>query len=139
MRATVQQIRAAYQALTRIGQSTLLPAKAAWRVARLLNKLRPVVATFEETQLNLFLSAGGVQTDRAVEIAAPVRGDETDEAWAVRGKAHRDRVNKLNADLMELNKAEEDIDYDPLPLDVFGEDVHVSAIDFAELGPFLKE
>jgi hypothetical protein len=148
VKCTVQEVRDAHRALRRINEEVRLPQKAAWRVSRLLAKLKPEVVSFEETQLKLFRDAGGVQTGGGVQIDAPERRDDENAMdWAARQKEHRGTLNKLNDELRDLNKNEVEIDYDPLLLALFEDDDttpkdkrrQFSANDFADVGPFICE
>lgn len=145
---TVEQIRLAYGALRRINEETKLPQKAAWRLARLLGKMKPIMVDFEQAQVKIFLDAGGYHSGNGVSIDAPVRGeDETAEAWATRQKTHRELVNKLNDDVKKLNDEVEEIDYEPIPMSLFEDDEKTPvdkrrvfrANDFADAMPFLAE
>lgn len=147
IKASVEEVRAAYRALRRINEEVRLTGKAAWRVSRLLNKLKPEVVSFEEAQLALFRGAGGSHAGGGIQIEPPARGDDESQAdWDAKLKEHKERINKLNDNLMALNKESVEIDYDPLPLSLFDDDSmpkekqpRFSANDFADLGQFLTE
>ena len=148
IKTTVEQVRAAHKAFRRINEEVRLSQKAAWRVARLLNQLKPVVRDFEETQLKLFLDAGGVQTGGGAQLEAIERlDDESSSEWATRQKNRRETLNGLSNDIRELNKNEVEINYDSIPLTLFEDDEKTpaekrrqfSANDFADAGPFLTE
>lgn len=148
IKATVQEVRDAHRAFRRINEEVRLPQKAAWRVARLLNLLKPVVRDFEETQLKLFLDAGGVQLGGGVQLESPVRqdGQSIDDFNKIQ-TAHRETVNKLNDELRGLNKNDVEIQYDAIPLTLFEDEEatpkekrrQFSANDFADAGPFISE
>ena len=144
--STVAEVREAFRAFRRINEEVRLPQKAAWRIARLLNKLKPEVLAFEEAQLKIYTDAGGQQGGGGIEIVAPEREEgEAAETWAARQQAHRDKLNALSAELRALNRNEVEIDYDPLPISLFDEDDKTlpekrrlfSANDFADCGPFI--
>jgi len=148
IKATVQEVLDSHKAFRRINEEVRLPQKAAWRVARLLNKLKPEVKNFEEAQLKLFMDAGGVQSGGGVQLEALEREDDESSAeWAKRQKEHRDTLNKLSDEMRGLSKNEVEIDYDPIPLVLFEDDEKTpaekrrqfSANDFADAGPFLVE
>lgn len=142
---TVQEVRDAYRAFKRIGEETRLPQKAAWRISRLMGKMKPILADFEEAQKKLFLDAGGAVSGAGVEIRPPERGtDETDEAWDAKLKEHRDTMNRLSQDIAALTKEKAQIDYDPLPLTMLDDDdpkraQRFSFNDLADAGPFIAE
>ena len=148
LKATIEEARLAYGALRRMNESVKLPQKPAWRVARLMGKLKPIVTDFEETQLKLFKDAGGEQAGNGVQIP-PLerREDEPSSSWEARQKERRETIAKLNDDLRELNKTEVDVDYDAIPLSMFEDKegtpedkkMRFSANDFHDLGPFITE
>lgn len=139
IQATVQQVRDAHRSFRRINEEVRLPAKAAWRVARLLNKLRTEVVAFEQTQLKLFRDVGGVEHNGGVTLREPERADkETDVALAQRMTEHHATVSRLSDAIRNLNNETVEIDYDPIPLEFF-EDRPVSANDFADAAPFIRE
>ncbi len=142
--STVSEVRAAYRAFRRMGDELRLPQKAAWRVSRLLNKLKGVVVDFEETQLKLFLNAGATQSAGGLQLEALERGKSaSDEAWNARLKERREITNKLNEDLMALNQEPVQIDYDAIPLSLFkgngAQDLMVAPVDFADAGSFIVD
>lgn len=148
IKATVQQVRDAYRAFTRINEEVRLPQKPAWRVARLLGQLKPVVRSFEETQLKLFKNAGGVQGDRGISIPALEREEGEPAAdWKGRQDERRELINELNDEIKRLNDEEVEINYDPIPISLFEDEDKTppekrrqfSANDFADAGPFLVE
>lgn len=145
--ATVEQVRLAFTALRSMGAQKL-PQKPAWRISRLLGKLKPIVAAFEETQLKFFEGLGGQSTDGGMMIPPLERNTgEEDEPWKARLEEHRVAMNNLNKEPRELNKEVVEIDYNPLPLDMFGDadgtpehrKMTFSANDLADLGPFITD
>ena len=148
IKATVEECRLAYGALRRINEEVRLPQKPAWRVSRLMGKLKPVVTAFEETQLKLFRDAGGTEEGRGITLKAPERGDdEASDAFEARMQEYRDAIGRLNDELRALNREDNEIDYDPVPLEMFADSdkipeekrMRFSANDFMDCGPFLKE
>lgn len=139
IKCTVQECRDAHRALRRINEEVKLPAKAAWRVARLLSKLKSIVADFEEAQLKMFLQAGGVQVGNGVQIEALTRGEEESQPdWEKRQAERKAALDKLSEEIRTLTKAEESIDYDAIPLSLFGE-AAMLANDLADVGPFVTD
>jgi hypothetical protein len=148
IKATVQEIRDAFSAFTRMNEEVRLPQKAAWRVARLMGKLKPVVTSFEETQLKLMKDAGGKANDTGFAITAEPRKDgETEAEYRTRMEEHRIVVDTLFEELKALGKEEVEIDYDPIPLSFFADSDKIaeekrprfSANDFLKAGSFIKE
>lgn len=146
--ATVEEVRNAYRAFRRINEETRLPQKPAWRISRLLGKLKPVVVSFEETQLKLFLDAGGHQAGGGVQIDGPEREEGEPAAdWRKRFADHREKLNKLNEEIRALNAENVEIDYDAIPLALFEDDEKTpaekrrqfSANDFADCGQFITD
>ncbi len=136
---TVRDTTEGYGALRRIAESQL-PQKAAWRIARLINKVRVVIIDYEEAQLALYKKAGGVRGANAVEIPELTRYDyETDGEWAARVEVRRAKLEILHEELAALRKESVEIDYDPIPLSLFGDEAKFSANDFADAAPFLAE
>lgn len=138
LKVTVQQAREAYRALRRVNDEVRLPAKAAWRVGRLLTKVKAVVADFEQTQLKLFLQHGGVQSGNGVTISEPLRNGESDEDWTSIMAKHMAKIAEVNAQLKVLNGEPVEIDHEPISIALF-EDAKVSANDLADAGPFVAE
>lgn len=140
---TVEDVRSAYRAFRRIGDEVRLPQKAAWRVSRLISKLKPIVVDFEETQRKLFLDAGAAAMGGLVQIEPLVRGSESDDEWVARLEKRRDTVNQLNSDIAALTKEGVSVDYDPIPLSLFkgtdNKDTAISPVDFSDAGPFIIE
>jgi len=141
--ATVKEICDAYRAFCRIGE-VRLPPKAAWRVSRILSKLKLVVIDFEETQKKLFLDIGGELTTTGVQILPIERNkNENDEDWNKRLAKQRETLIKLNADMTALNKEEVKIDYDPIPLSLFNghdeKNIFIAPCDFADAGQFIQD
>lgn len=139
IQTTVQQCVEAHRALRHLSSETKLAARAAWRVGRLLNKVKKVVADFEETQLRMYMEAGGLpDRNNSVTIYAPTRKDETDEQWAPVLAAHQKKVDDLSHSIKQILAEPASIDYDPIPLELF-EDARVSPGDLADLEAFLQE
>jgi hypothetical protein len=142
----IREATIGYGALRRIAQTTL-PQKGAWRVARLINKIKAVVVEFEETQTELFLNAGAVRTQAGVELPELVREDhESDIEWGVRVDRRRQLISTIHSEIEAARKKEVEIDYDPIPTTLFEkpgkkpeEEVDFSANDFADAAPFLTE
>lgn len=140
IKATVNEVRDAFRALRRINEEVRLKHKAAWRVARLLNKLKSALKDFEEAQLKLFTDAGGVPEGNGITLREPVRGkDMADLDWNAAMQAHKDKVTALGKELKALGMEEVEIDYDPIPCSLFDDDMKVSANDLADAGRFLTE
>lgn len=148
IKAKVEEVRAAYKAFLRIAEENRLPQKPAWRVSRLLGKLKPVVRDFEQTQLRLFRDAGGVERNGGIVLEGPARMEfDTDAEWQAKLDKHNQAVNDLNTQFRGLNAEEVEIDYDALPVNLFEDAENVPAEkrmrfspnDFADAGPFIKE
>jgi hypothetical protein len=120
IKATVQEIRDAFVGFRNLGAKVRLPEKAAWRVGRLVSKLKAVVIQFEERQLEIFQQAGGVQTGGGIEIQPPTRlHDDSEDAWQDKLKAHREKMKDIAARIRTINAEIEEIDYDRLPRNLF--------------------
>ena len=142
IKATLREALNAHRALQRIGE-TKLPAKSAWRVGRLISKLRPISEDYQKTQQKLILDHGGVRSGIEISLAPPVRNGEDEAAFGVLMSAYRKKVQELN-DAMEAVLAEAvEVDYDPIPLALFEPDADHSAQlapnDLSGAGPFIKE
>jgi len=148
IKAKVEEVRTAYGALRHMNDEIRLPQAAAWRVARLMGKLKPIVADYEEAQLKLFKDVGGIASQQGINIPPLERGeDESAKDWKKRQDERRADIDALNEAMRELNKNEVEVDYDPLPLNLFEDKEDTpedkkkkfSANDFADLGPFITE
>ncbi len=146
IKATVQEVREAFRAFS-VGIGTVsLPPKAAWRVARLITKLKPIVRDFEETQRKMLLDAGGVNEGGAIVLKlSPRKDDEKQEDFDKREAVHVALVTRLNEGMDELTKEEVEIAYDPIPLSLFenekdpAKSPDLKPVDLANAGPFLTE
>lgn len=144
IKVKIQDAKTAYVAFTEIGQIAL-PPKAAYRVARLISKLRGPVSSFEETQHKLYLEAGGVLSGNSISVKAPERlDDESPEEFQQREAEHIAKVQQLRQGMKELLDEEVEIDYDPIPLSLFDNDsperaAKLKPVDLANAGPFIKE
>jgi len=146
IKCTVKEVIAGYSALRRLNQQPL-PEKAAWRMARLLNKMKVVVLDFEETQIKLFIDAGGVRDMEGIGFPALVRADlDSDAVWNRRISHRQDTIADLQEKLSSLKKEEVEIDYNPVPTSLFAlpgktpdDEARFSANDFADAAPFLAE
>jgi hypothetical protein len=145
--ATVQEVRLAFVAISRINEEVKLPQKAAWRVSRLLGQLKPVVADFETTQLKLFKDAGAQEKGGGLELKPPERNGEDDLKWTAVLAEHEKAVNELNTEMRALNEQVVEINYDAIPLSLFDDppDTPVEkqrvfyANDFLNAGQFIRE
>ena len=146
--ATLQEVREAHQALRSINSYTRLTSDPAWKVSRLLGKLKRLVVDYEETQLKLYKDAGGLENMGGVALdIAPRSKDESEEYFATRVRDHRVKVDGLLAELRALNKQQVEIESDPLPLSLFkdrdntpdAEQKKYNANDFVDAGVFIKE
>lgn len=145
VKATVQEVVDAFGAFTSIGAEKL-SAKAAYRVSRLISKLKSEVRDFEETKRKLFLDAGGVNEAGDITIKGPDRCDGESQAdFDARVKQHAEVVNKLSDDINALLKEPVEIDYDPIPMTLFenesdpAKSAQLRPVDLANAGPFIKE
>ena len=145
IKTTVREVVEAFSALSSIGAEKL-PAKAAYRVSKLISKLKSEVKDFEETKRKLFLDAGGVSENGGITLKEPVRRDDEPQAdFDEREKAHKETINKLSADLDELLKEPTEIDYDAIPLSLFENEkdpeksAQLRPVDLANAGSFIKE
>lgn len=140
MEATVEEVKDAFRALSRISEENRLVAKSAWRVSRMLGKLKPVVKDFEHTQLKLYRDAGGVQSGNGIVIEPPARDDDESETdYRARLDAHNQKMNSLIDQMQELGAEKVSIDYDPLPFSLLGDESKLSPNDLSALGPFITE
>lgn len=139
MKATINECREAYPALRRINEEVRLKQKAAWRISRLLGKIKAEVVDFEGVQTKLFMDAGGVVVGNSISIPPPVRAAEDDATWEDLKVKHKEKVAALGKELTALGNEEVEISYDPISMTLFEEDVKISANDLADAGPFLVE
>jgi len=142
IQTTVEECRTAYRAFRRIGEETRLPAKASWRVSRILGKLKSVVADFENVQKDLFLAAGGVIENNGVTLRSLERAEGEDDAvWNKRIMQHQAAIARLTAEMKALLDERVEISYDPIPLSCFGDggDVKIAPCDFSDAGQFICE
>ena len=148
LNVSVNEVRLAYNAFRRMNEEIRLQQKPAWRVSRLLGKLKPVVASFEETQLKLYNDAGGIEGGGGIQLTLTPKGEnETAESFSARQKEFSAKVSALNNDLRELGEESVDVDYDPLPWSMFDDAPNASEDkklkynpnDLADAGPFLIE
>lgn len=109
----------ALRAFEHIGAAPM-PPKAAYRVARLIAKLRAEDRAFGEVQGKILKENGGTSTGTGVSIRAPERKkDESDAAFAERRASHEAAMIKITEQLIDLGKQQIEIEYDPIPLSLF--------------------
>jgi hypothetical protein len=137
--STLHDAYSAFKALRSINDSTKLPAKTAWRVSRLLSKLTSALKAYDAAQVKLILDHGGVRTAIGAQLNQ-FSPDPADSEVMVARKRSEDADNraKLQAELWKLGEEMINIEYDPLPLEFFG-DLPMSANDLADLGPYISE
>lgn len=150
IKATVEEVRDAYLALSRMFDEVKLGRDATWRVSRLLGQLKPVAKGFERSQAKLYLDMGGQKTAQGVVLSGIDRNEgESDAGWTERKNAFREKVNTLHDDVDGLLAQEVEINYDPIPLSMLpkkskgerGEEVDVEyrATDLAAAGQFIVD
>ena len=148
MKATVQECRDAFKAFSGPGGigSVVLPAKAAWRVSRLISKLKPVVRDFEETQRKLIIDAGGRESGGMIELKNDPKGKtESDADFKAREAAFLQQINDHTKAVEELTKEEVEVDYESIPLSLFENEREpdkspaLKPMDLANAGPFIQE
>lgn len=116
-----------------------VPAKAAYRIGRLVAKLTAESTVAEEAQRKVFRDAGAELVDGQLVLAlAPQAEGESDADFEARAAAHRERVRAVNEQIEGLMSDTVKIDYDPIPIDLFGEAALMPA-DCALADKFLKE
>lgn len=129
---------AAHAALKKIG-SVKLPAKTAWRVGRLIDKLGALERKWQEMQMRLLREHGGTEEGAGVSMRPPVREkDETEEAFSARQADFAKQIKALQEAANEALDEVEKIDYDPVPLSLF-RDAEVEPNDMAALGTFVVD
>lgn len=148
IQTTLQTAREAYQALRNINGYTKLSSDPAWKMSRLLNKLKPFVVDYEEAQLKLYRDSGGLEQMGGVSVLPPVKGkDEEDADFEARSNTFRKELDGLYAELRQLNKQGVEIECSPLPLSIFKDKDNTpedrqkafNGNDFADAGPFIVE
>ncbi len=117
---TLERAIAAHRAFTRIGTAEL-PPKAAYRVARLIAKLRSEELAFNDAHAALLKSKGGKSTGAGAAPPEPPKRekDETDEAFAAREEAYKALMVDLTEELVKMSEENVKIEYDPIPLTLF--------------------
>lgn len=115
----LQDIINAAPALERIGESKL-PAKAAWRVSRLLSKLLTEHRAYMKIRLDKFKEHGETK-DAGQTYTVPV-----------------EKMPTLNAELEALLAEKVKVDYDPIPLALFG-DAPLAPADLVAVEKFVCE
>ena len=132
------EVIAAASALAEI-QAVPLPAKAAYRIARLIERLSREQRTWEQTQQRLLIEAGAERKGPRLHLPAPEKlQDESEADFKVRAEEFGERMRALQAQLEEVLAESVEIDLDPLPLDVLGE-AKVKPADMLKLLPFVAE
>lgn len=149
IKTTVGECVTAYRALRRINEEVRLPQKPAWRIARLLNKIKSVVVDYDATQDKLFRDAGAVPADGGLRLEDPKREDgETLDTFQKRKQNYLTSLNNIHAEQQALGKESVEIDYDLIPLsllqddektDAPGKQRRYSANDFADASSFFSE
>lgn len=120
IKTTVKRVREAYIGLSNINSGVKLRQKAAWRVARLLGKMKSIVEADEKTRNKLYIDVDAVQITGGWSIMAPEKKEgESPEAWTRRVEEHKQKLKKLREDLESQDEQEVEIDYDLLPLSLF--------------------
>lgn len=120
MKMTVQEVMNAYGALRNLG-ALKMPAKAAYRVARLMAKLRPEAATVEERRTAIIRELGAADDANG--------GFRIDGAEKV-ADFHK-RMSEILAEEIDLPGVE------PIPFDQFGE-MDLSPQDIADMGSLIQ-
>lgn len=150
--ATLEEVRSAYSAFSRIFEETTLDPKSTWRVSRLIGQLKPHIKDLSRAEAKMYKDAGGIvsQGGRVTMPNLPGQQEgESLEQYEKRYDAFREKINKISDTLdTELAKTVT-INYGPIPVSMLpserknekGETVKVEyrAMDFAECGPFLVE
>lgn len=110
----------AHRAFTRIGEADM-PPKAAYRVARLIAKLRAEEVAYTEAHVKILKANGGTAVGGGAAPPQPPQRekDETDAAFAERSKQHDAAMVKIADELTVLIGDTVRIDYDPIPLSMF--------------------
>lgn len=151
IKATVQEVRLAFAALSRIFEQTKLDQKSAWRISRMLGKLKGHVRDFERVQLKLYMDAGGIIDGRGITInpPQPKQADETLAEYERRLNEYRERTSRLSREIDALNECVVEVDYDPIPISLLpkerknekgeNEPVEYSVLDLVEAGPFIVD
>ena len=136
--AKLSAVLAANTALKKVG-SVKLPAKAAWRVGRLIDKLGALERKWQEMQMRLLREHGGTEEGAGVSMRPPVREkDETEETFSARQADFAKQIKALQEAANEALDELEKIDYDPVPLSLF-RDAEVEPNDMAALGAFVVD
>ena len=143
----------AHRAFTRIGEADM-PPTAAYRVGRLIAKLRSEQLAYQDAHVKLLKSKGGESVGGgAAPPPEPVREkDEADDAFAAREAAYKATMVEIADELVTLMEQTVKIDYDPIPLKLFEKtepdpsDPKVKVVksnlkpnDMADVLPFIKE
>lgn len=148
IKVTILEVRQAYRALRRINEEARLLWESAWETSKVLNKQRPLVLNFEETQAKLFRDAGAVPADGGLKLEDPVRGeDEPGEDFSARMAEYREKARALDEAIREMNALVVEVDCAPLPLRYFKDEGNVkpekrklySGNDLADAAPFLEK
>lgn len=116
--ATLKDVVNAVAALERIGQEKL-PAKAAWRVSRLLAKMQSEQRAYMKVREGKFKELG-VTSDGQTYTVPP------------------ENMKQLNDQLEAVLSEPVKIDYKPIPLGLFGE-ATLAPADLALVTPFITE
>lgn len=116
---TIGNVVDALPVLERLAQEKL-PVRAAWRISRLILRLRPVLPAFEQARLAIFQKLGAPTVDgKGYTVPAP-------------------RTTELKAELEELLARTVEVEQEQIPVSFF-DGAMVSPSDFLALGPFLVE
>lgn len=112
------QIAEAMNALQQLGQERI-GEKGMYRVARLQAKLTSRARAGEVARQKIWTNEGGVVNGNSMYLRAPVKGEsESAEAFHARMTAHDEKLNRIHA-AQEAHFAEiEDIDHDPIPVEL---------------------
>lgn len=145
---TLSDLYTAHKALRHINEEVRLPARAAYRVSRLLAKMTSQLRSYDESQVKLIVDAGGARTPMGAALNPPekIDGESVSEFQKRLQEDARRRV-ELTEQLRALGLEVVKIDYDPIPLSFFDDDPNsppekrrvYSSNDFADLGPFISE
>lgn len=126
----VQAVMDAYTALANLSArdpatgkpAYKFPAKGAYRIARLLAKLKPEFQTVEEKRIAFVRELGKPADDGSGNVT--ISGAEA--------------IAEFNARMSAILSEEIEIDVQPIPLELFG-NVEISAGDLADLGELVCE
>lgn len=143
IKATVLEYRNAYPALL-AAFDMKLKGKAAYRVTRMISKVKSVLIDAEDLQTQIIKAAGGEMIPNPnggtqLGLKPPARNkDHTDDEHNAVEEEFKESVESVTASMKALNEDDRTIEWDPIPMSMFDESFTFAPKDLVELDKFIE-